>query len=237
MYRAPLLVLLVVSVVGCERNDTTAPGPRALRPTMHEADPGPGATGPDLYSQNVKLLATVARSEETTQSDLAFDGRLAYAGNYHGFRVLDIGDPEQPTVVADIHCHGAQADVSVYANLLFQSVDSPQSSGLCTSHDFIPGDVEAEMFEGIRIFDVSNPAAPVRIASVSTDCGSHTHTLVPDAANDRVLIYVSSYPAGSRWLSRAARRSTATSPSSKSRWRIHLPLTCSRSTSSMGTRS
>jgi WD40 repeat protein len=31
--------------------------------------------------------------------------------------------------------------------------------------------------------------------AVYTDCGSHTHTLVPDLANNRVLLYVSSYPA------------------------------------------
>jgi len=32
---------------------------------------------------------------------------------------------------------------------------------------------------------------------VATDCGSHTHTLVPDTANGRVLIYVSSYSSNS----------------------------------------
>ena len=195
-YRTPVLVLLVGLAVACDRRDTTAPLSRALRPAMHEADPGPGATGPDLYSQNLKLLANVPRSEDVTQSDLAFVGRLAYAGSYHGFRILDIADPERPTVVADVACHGAQSDVSVYANLLFQSVDAPQSSGLCTSHDFETGDAVADMFEGVRIFDLSNPTAPVRIALVNTDCGSHTHTLVPDPPNNRVLIYVSSYPRG-----------------------------------------
>ena len=196
MHRAPMLMVLLAVLAGCDRHEATAPRPRALRPVMHEADPGPGADGPDLRSQNLKLLANVPRSEDVTQSDLAFDGRLAYAGNYHGFRVLDIEDPQHPTVVADVECHGAQSDVSVYANLFFQSVDQPQSSGLCTSHDFGNGDDPADMFEGIRIFDVSNPAAPVRIASVATDCGSHTHTLVPDLPNNRVLIYVSSYPRG-----------------------------------------
>ena len=50
-------------------------------------------------------------------------------------------------------------------------------------------------FEGMRIFDVSNPTKPVLIKGVPTDCGSHTHTLVPDAENDRVLLYVASYTA------------------------------------------
>jgi len=196
MQRTTVLVLSIVLATGCDRSETTAPRARVSRPSMHEADPGPGATGPDLGSQNVKLLANVPRSSDVTQSDIAFDGRLAYAGSYHGFRVLDIADPERPTVVADVECHGAQSDVSVYGNLVVQSVDQPQSSGLCTSHDFESGDDPASMFEGIRIFDASTPTAPIRIASVSTACGSHTHTLVPDVANNRVLIYVSSYPRG-----------------------------------------
>ena len=49
-------------------------------------------------------------------------------------------------------------------------------------------------FEGIRIIDISNPSAPSFVAGVATDCGSYTHTLVPDLANNRVLLYVSSFP-------------------------------------------
>ena len=158
----------------------------------HEDHPGPGSTGPDRHSKNVKLLSNVPRATNATQSDLAFDGKLAYAGNYVGFRVLDISDPEAPTVVTDFRCNGAQGDVSVWRGLLFQSVDSPQSSGACNSTNVsatTPG-----AWEGVRIFDVSNPAAPVHLASVATDCGSHTHTLLPDDAADRVCVYVSSYP-------------------------------------------
>jgi hypothetical protein len=45
----------------------------------------------------------------------------------------------------------------------------------------------------MRIFDVSDPRSPALIAGVPTDCGSHTHTLVPDPRNRRVLLYVASY--------------------------------------------
>lgn len=155
---------------------------------------GPGSSGPDQHSSNVKLLANVARSSAVTQSDLAFTGKLAFAGNYRGFRVIDISEPETPTVVTDFTCNGAQSDVSVYEGLLFQSVDAPQSDGSCSSTGVrasTPG-----MFEGVRIFDISDPTAPVHLTSVPTDCGSHTNTLVPDPANNRVLVYVSSYPLG-----------------------------------------
>ena len=47
----------------------------------------------------------------------------------------------------------------------------------------------------MRIFDVSNPRQPTLIKGVPTDCGSHTHTLVPDTQNGRVLLYVASYTA------------------------------------------
>ena len=158
--------------------------------------PGPGSAGPDQHSQNMKLLANVARSAPATQSDLTFDGRLVYAGNYLGFRVIDASDPENPVLLTDFRCNGAQSDVSVYGGLLFQSVDAPQSHGGCDSTGTGVTVSTPGMFEGVRIFDVSDPTAPVHLTSVSTDCGSHTHTLVPDPANDRVFVYVSSYPLG-----------------------------------------
>jgi hypothetical protein len=155
--------------------------------------PGPGSTGPDQHSSNVKLLANLPRpAGTTTQTDLAFDGKLAYAGFVQGFRVVDVSDPENPVMITDFRCNGSQSDVSVYGGLLFQSVDTPQSSGACNSTNVTastPG-----MFEGVRIFDVSDPTAPVHVASVATDCGSHTNTLVPDG--DTVYVYVSSYPLG-----------------------------------------
>ena len=41
---------------------------------------------------------------------------------------------------------------------------------------------DEDAWEGIKVFDISDPAAPRYVASVETDCGSHTHTLAP---NDR----------------------------------------------------
>ncbi len=155
---------------------------------------GPGSEGPDEHSQNIKLRANVPGHPGVTNSDLAFDGKLAYAGNYAGFRILDVSSPSNPRVLTDFACNGAQGDVSVFAGLLFQSVDTPQSHGGCDSTNVTastPG-----MFEGVRVFDVSDPTAPEHLASIDTDCGSHTHTILPEPENDRVLVYVSSYPLG-----------------------------------------
>jgi hypothetical protein len=92
-------------------------------------------------------------------------------------------------VISDVDCPGSQHDVSVYQGLLFLSIDAPLTAPECGSPR-----AAAEGFEGIRIFDVSDPAAPAYVGAVATDCGSHTHTLVPDAAGGRVLVYASSYP-------------------------------------------
>jgi len=165
----------------------------------HDGEHGPGGySGTTQSSKNVKPLANVPRSNSATQSDLAFFGRYAVAGNYAGFRILDVSDPEAPQVVTDFACNGPQSDVSVMGHLLFQSVDSPQSNGTCSSTNVTastPG-----MFEGIRVFDISNLSNPVHVASIRTDCGSHTHALLPEPENNRAVIYVSSYPLGAAAL-------------------------------------
>ena len=145
-------------------------------------------------SDNMTLLFNSPRPSGATNSDLAFKGRFVYAGTYDGFRILQYASGNQGRQLVHFLCNGAQGDVSVYKNLLFRSVDAPQSNDTCNSTNVTastPG-----MFEGIQIFDVSDPENPVHVNSVPTDCGSHTHTLVPDPANNRVFVYVSSYPLG-----------------------------------------
>jgi hypothetical protein len=168
----------------------------------------------DDASPNMPHLANLAKPG-TINSDLAFHHNLAVAGNYDGFRLIDIKDPANPVVVSDFHCHGPQNDVSFYKArnrlLVITSIDTPQTTADCaTSADtplspqplpppFPPGAVanlRAPGFEGLRIFDVTNPESPQQIASVPTACGSHTHTTITDDRNQRAIIYVSSYPLG-----------------------------------------
>jgi hypothetical protein len=167
----------------------------ALPAAAHDGDhTEPGASGPDTHSRNVKLLANVPKSNATTQSDLAFWGDYTIAANYGGFRIIDTADPEHPHVVTDFRCNGGQGDVSVYGDYVFQSIDSPQSKPGCDSTNATastPG-----MFEGIRVIDISRPTEPRLVATLRTDCGSHTHTLLPEPENGRVVLYVSSYPLG-----------------------------------------
>jgi hypothetical protein len=136
-----------------------------------------------------------------TNSDLAFWGNLAAAGNYGGPRLIDITKPASPVTLSTITCNGGQGDVSLYKAkerlLLFVSVDTPQSNDGpepgekdCVSSDT----TEALGWEGIRIWDVTVATAPKFVTAVRTDCGSHTHTTIPDDDNKRAIIYVASYP-------------------------------------------
>ena len=154
-------------------------------------------------SHNLELLGNSPRPAPFFQSDLAFAGRYAYAGNYNGFRIVDVLDPQHPVQVGIVECNGLQGDVSVWRNWLFLSVDRPQTAEDCTSQDTPPtgGDPPTtDGWEGIRIFDVSDPASVgphSLVAAVRTRCGSHTHTLAPDQWEPNLLhIYVSSYPTG-----------------------------------------
>ena len=45
-------------------------------------------------------------------------------------------------------------------------------------------------FEGLHIFDITNKQDPDLIASVDLACGSHTQTMIPDLANNRLIVYV-----------------------------------------------
>lgn len=147
------------------------------------------------HSKNVNLVANIPKQApiEDFNSDLAFKDHYAFGGNYDGFTVYDIAHPERPTVVSQVYCPGAQGDPSVTrnGNLLFLSVDTPREDDTCGSPRSSPT-VESS-FEGVRIFDISDVRHPRYIKAVKTDCGSHTHTLVPSKDGKSVYVYVSSY--------------------------------------------
>ncbi len=145
---------------------------------------------------NLKLLTTVPKvgpfsAENAFSSDLAFKGNYAYQGNYNGVTIYDISKPASPKVASVIECVGPQNDVTIYKNVLVLSVDSSRSNDGCQS--VFQSAAIKESWEGVRLFDITNPEKPSLIKSIETDCGSHTNTLVPDPAKNRGLIYVSSY--------------------------------------------
>ncbi|MFB4266302.1 LVIVD repeat-containing protein [Nonomuraea sp. GTA35] len=151
------------------------------------------APGEIVMSPNMKHVTNVPKPQALSDinTDMAFQGDYAYVGNYFGFSIYDIRNPKRTSLVSSVVCPGGQMDVSVYGDLLFGSVDSSRNNDSCSSTG--QSATIKESWEGIRIFDVSNKAAPTYIKSVETNCGSHTHTLVPDRRRQNVYLYISSY--------------------------------------------
>src|SRR6266536_360816 len=79
----------------------------------------PGAAAAQVESEDFHLLANVPQVVDASQpaphfqSDEAFWGDRAYVGNYDGFRIFDISDPESPTLLVDYRCRAQQNDISV----------------------------------------------------------------------------------------------------------------------------
>jgi hypothetical protein len=122
-------------------------------------------------------------------SDLAFEGDYAFVGNFNGFQIYDISDPDNPSLVTAVVCPGGQGEVSVYGNLLFMSAEETRARTDCGAPSAPTG--SPLRFRGVRIFDISNIAAPVQVAAVQTCRGSHTHTLLKSPHDDANLyVYV-----------------------------------------------
>jgi hypothetical protein len=148
------------------------------------------------YTRNMKPVGVAERPVPLDgpglfNSDLAFWGDLAFQGNYHGFRIIDISEPGDPVELADFDdcvqgaTTGNQGDVVVWDGILVRSWNSP-APGSGSACGGVPVPPAAE---GLHIFDVSDPSSPEALAFVPTLCGSHTATGVPDPANNRLLVY------------------------------------------------
>nr|WP_143036136.1 hypothetical protein [Lentzea fradiae] len=127
----------------------------------------------------------------STQTDIAFQDNYAFVGNYDGFVIYDIKNPKKPKIKSQVLCPGSQNDISVYGNLLFLSTDSSRSDNSCSSVS--QPATEKSSWEGIKVFDISDKTSPRYVAAVETDCGSHTHTMVPAKDKKSVYLYISSY--------------------------------------------
>jgi len=122
-------------------------------------------------------------------SDLAFRDHYVYQGNFAGFTIWDVKNPAKPVKVAVVPCITSQGDPSIIGNLLFISAEGNGNRTDCAK-----GGVRdpKDHMAGVRIFDVSNPAAPKLIKNVQTCKGSHTHTVIPDPKDKNIIyIYVS----------------------------------------------
>lgn len=193
--RRPTLAVIAataLAVSGLGATTATANGP----------DDRVGVSGTDLKtdeigrSANVDHLANLAPSgalAEGLGTDLAFQDDKAFVGNYDGFSIIDVKNPEKPETIVQVSCPGSQNDISVSGDLLYLSTDSSRSDDSCESTS--QPATEKDSWEGIKVFDISDVENPKYVKAVETACGSHTHTLVPGQGKTRGndYLYVSSY--------------------------------------------
>jgi hypothetical protein len=165
-------------------------------------------SGANNLSKIPKPLHLMLAQLAFANSDLAFKGNYLFQGNFYGMNIYDISNPAKATLVTSMVCPGGQGDVSVYKNLMFMSVETPNGRIDCGTQGFPPEPpptpeeekekkrhvpvAQKDRFRGVRIFDISDIKNPKQVAAVQTCRGSHTHTLVIDPNDkDNVYIYVS----------------------------------------------
>ena len=158
--------------------------------------------GTESHSENMARIANFSDGGTyRVGTDMAFWGDIALLGTLDqgtgpnasppgGFRIMDIADPSRPRELGQFTCWGDQSDVSIWQDLVILSVDKPTT---------VDCSAQSGSWEGIRVIDISDRAHPRIVASVPTDCGSHTNTIYPDLKNDRLLVYVLSYPLAGRY--------------------------------------
>ena len=153
---------------------------------------------------NLKIVSKTPPSEKFTNpstpgdrrlvnSDLAFLGNYVFQGNYSGWQVWDVSNPNKPTLRTAYVCPGSQSDVSVYKNLLFVSAEATNGRVDCGMQG-VTDTVSKERARGIRIFDITDIGSPKYLTTVQTCRGSHMNTLVTDP-NDPANVYI--YVSGS----------------------------------------
>lgn len=173
-----------------EETKAAEPEKPAAEAPKPEADPNdPLALAEDEREPETPRLSDRGSMLDFANTDLAFSGDLMVAGNYHGFNVYRLGADGMPGLISSVVCPGGQGDVSIAGKLLVMSVEEGRGRVDCG----LEGNMEratAERFRGLRIFDISNPAAPVQVGQVQTCRGSHTHSIV-SVDDKRLIVYAS----------------------------------------------
>ena len=158
----------------------------------HTTDPSENLI-PLGHIEEPAVLGGFGGGNPDINTDIAFTGKWAIQGNWDGFSIRDIRDPNNPKTVGRAFCDGNQGDVLVWNNLVIRSWNSPAGtpgpfgSGLTCGGEAVPAGWEA-----VHIFNIRDKANPKVVGSVQTPCGFHTASLVPDREDRRVLVYNSS---------------------------------------------
>ncbi|MBA3289932.1 MAG: hypothetical protein H0U17_00380 [Actinobacteria bacterium] len=147
MLAAAMLVVVAVPVTGWADHDNREATPNMI-PRGHSPQTG------NFFDP---------RGTVTVNSDLGFWGDTAINGNYNGFRLIDISNPDNPDLITYYNkCNGDQGDILIWENLVIRSWNSPVSTPVPPQVDQFCGEEEGEPrpvplgFEGLHIFDISD---------------------------------------------------------------------------------
>jgi hypothetical protein len=199
LFAACLATLLAIPVAASAHPFDTTSG--AFAPDLPEvfgqgAVAAPSTFGgppPTAYDKTDNMQFLGYSPRQTTgalneaNSDIAFQRKVAWQGSFKGFRSIDISDPANPRQIFNFEgcaSNAGQGDVVIFRNILTRSWDAPAGANATCDGRPVP-----QGWEGLHVFDVSDPTNPERIADVRTRCGSHTASGVPDLKNRRLLIY------------------------------------------------
>lgn len=176
MFRRFLVVLTLVgaALAGCVTPPTEDVGPAATDDGMDEdwmlAEVPETITGLEPAS-NVGFDAG---------NDLAFHGPHVFVATHNnGMHVVDASDPAAAREIATVPCSGKDIGAIDFGTQVIVTISSQGDDG-CP---------DANASGGIRLVDVTDPAAPVVLGQVPLRFGSHTHTPYGDTG----FIYNSAY--------------------------------------------
>jgi hypothetical protein len=156
-------------------------------PPVGAAQPPPDAVSTYTWTDNMKPKGHSARNVPLANatpgagiynSDLAFWEKHAFQGTYEGFRIVDIRSSSRPREVINYaQCspgttQGNQGDVVVWDDILVRSWNTP-----ATATSSCDGQLVGEGFEGLHVFDISNPRDPDLVAQVPLDELPNTVTI------------------------------------------------------------
>ncbi len=108
--------------------------------------------------------------EGAAEAVVGDDGDVAYLAATNGFVTVDVSDPAEPAILT------AQRQLAVDDRQLFEILDVKVDGDRLV----VPGPAnrDASEFEGLLLYDVSDPADPVRVAEYET--GYHIHNCYLD---------------------------------------------------------
>lgn len=168
----------------------------SLALAVSAAPPTPNNSEPS--TQNVHEMGSspnpadfgVPDGQRVVSSDLAFQGSIAYQGNYNGFRVIDISAPGNPKLLATAECNGDQGDLVVWDDILLRSWNTKRSEERVCGDTIVPAG-----FEGVHVWNIGDPANPTLVAQLELPCGSHTATAA-GVDDGELLVYSNNSSSG-----------------------------------------